>query len=383
MKKQAVLSFILLVSIFGSCARAFAGESKAAATHGGPTFDRLAWLAGLIDRLGRSDAPACVGPRGCSADIPADSPCTRPVSKRPDIVVDGVLPGGAKGVWAVAYRRMCSACYLGGEVHLALIRVEKKGTPRILETLSLRKDEADEIPGSVEMVSRDVDDDDRLEMVVRYQTERERAQKCSGLQSASAYYIVVRAEKLHLTQVLTERTEYHPPEKGRPYSTEIIFSDRNDDGYPDLVLKQTMLPDVSCREKKAKCHRNQGTETTVRVRRYVEERGKWDSDVFVGYSLSDGEGVRCDVPLPETPFAVVAETLPGARPERAMEAKAAALRDAGFEGACLYKGEDYKGLKSKHVYVIVSAHAVRSDADAAASTLRKAGFRPFVKELFQ
>ncbi len=380
--ERYTLLVLIHVFFFGFTGIATAGGKRPS---GGPSVDRLAWLSGLIEQLKHSEAPSCVGPRGCKADIPADSPCARPSSEQPDVIVDGVLPGDATGAWVVAYRLMCSECYLGGTAHLALVRVGKAKPPQIVETTALKRDEADEIPEAVEMKSVDVDADDRLEIVVRYNTVRERTRKCTGLRDASSYFLVVRTEKGRIIRLLSERSAYHPVGKGRPYTEAVRFLDESEDGYPDWVSVRTTLPNAACEKKGAKCKREGelGIHTTVTVKRYVEDAGDWSAPAFNGHALASGDGIQCEVPLPEKPFVVVAETLPGKKLTAAMEQKADALRSAGFERTCLYDGEDFKGLLPKHFYVIVSAHTSRSEADDRARRLRAAGFRPFVKELFK
>lgn len=351
----------------------------------GLVIDRLAWLAGLIEQLKNQPRPACEGPRGCSMSIPADSPCMRPVKSRPEVIIDGVLPGVLPNTWAVAYRRVCSDCYLGGAGTLALVRLGKGNTVGILDSLALKKTTDAEIPTPLEMISEDVDDDNRLEMVIRYRNERERKQKCTGLEDAAAFLLVARVDGNRLVEVAHAPLDFHPVDKGRPYTTAYRFEDENEDGYPDLILSRTDTPDIACAAKGAKCdvRGEKGIRTTESVHRYREDTGDWSEPPFSGYALEAGDTIHCAVPLPETPFAVIAQTLPGKTLTDAMEAKSRALRDAGYLRTCLYNGADYSGLKPDHFYVITSTHAGRGTADDAAFALRKAGFRPFVKELFR
>ena len=344
---------------------------------GGPAVDRLSWLAGLISTLQKEPSPPCVGPRGCKVDIPEDSPCRKPPKKRPDVVIDGVLPGGAPGTWTVGYRLMCSECYLGGTAALALVRVDKQGAVRILDTVTLPKYESSEIPSPVEMTSEDVDEDGRVEMTVCCRNDVEKKHKCMGLQDSSSYIFVFRPDGRRLTEVLREPLSIRPVGKGETTVARYHFNDENNDGYPDAVLTRTRRGKADdCQKKGTACM----TEQTVF--RYVEEKGDWSAVPFSGLTLGDGVAVDCDVPLPETPFVTVTETLTGKRVTPAMESKARAVREKGFARACLYDGARFPGLLEGRFYVISSAHDTRAEADDEAAALRRTGFRPFVKELF-
>ncbi len=359
-------------------------EGKAAApVKKGPAFDRLAWLSELISRLKSAPTPSCVGPRGCAMSFAEDSPCLSPVLKQPDVIVDGVVPAGAKDTWVVAYRLMCSACYLGGAGFLATVRHAGQDV-RILQTLPLRKETADEIPTVIEMTEQDVDNDNRSEILVQYGYVAENERKCTGMREASTFLLVLRAVKGQVSTLVDEQLAHRPLKKGRPFSTLFQFSDENDDGYPDLLLTRTMETELTCAQKGKKCNLigEAARHTLQTVLPYSEEKGDWSAAPYTGYALAGGDDIHCAIPLPETPFAVVTGIYAAKALDEKMEADADAIRKAGFSRACIFNGGDYKGLGDKKLAVIAGAFSTRKAAEKAAADLRAAGFRPFVKEMF-
>jgi hypothetical protein len=305
------------------------------------------------------------------------------VNKTPDVIIDGVLPGGGRDTFVVAYRLMCSACYLGGAGFLASVRTTGRNV-RILDTVTLNKETEDEIPTLIEMNENDADADGRPEIVVQYGYETENEHKCTGMRNASTFLLIVRAIDGRISTLIHEQLNHTPMKKGRPFITTFRFSDENEDDYPDLILSRTIEPDLSCNTKTKKCTLvgETGIYTIHTVLPYTEDKGDWSAHPYTGYTLTDGADIDCDVPLPETPFAVVAGLHPGKQLTEKMEAAALAIRRAGFPRACIFNGNDFEGLEDNQFAVIADAFSKRSIADDTAETLRKAGFRPFVKEVF-
>ncbi len=348
----------------------------------GYAIDRLAWLADLLKHLRTLPRPACIGPRGCSLSIPEDSPCRKPVEQKPEPVVDGVIPGDALGIWIVGYRLMCSSCYLGGTGYLAIVQVTDNREPHIIDSIELKKSFDDELPNPIMISHEDFDEDGKPEISVYYQNVSEGKKKCTGLHDASAYLLAARISSGKLHVLFHEQIRNKPLDKGRPFSSEYRFEDVSNDGYSDLIITKTVEADVLCPENKCEKKGLNGDHTVQTVYRYEEESRDFNSKPFRGYALSKNGDVDCEIPLPETPFAVIAGIFPGGEISDEMESEAIRLRQAGFKRTCLYNGDDYEGLKNKSISLIASAHASRSEADKEATELRKSGFRPFVKRLF-
>jgi hypothetical protein len=305
-------------------------------------------------------------------EIPVDSPCRRPAKKIPEVVIDGVVPGGAPETWVVAYRLICSACYEGGSGFLVLVKVDAKGNIRFLDKIALKKGNSEEIPKPVTLVSDDFDEDGSNEFTCRYRYVREKEEKCTGMTDASGYLLIARPGKQKLGVLFNERIDNIPKGKGRAYETDYRFEDLSDDGYPDLVMVRRFLAAGS------------GTVSVVQsVRCYDESARRWGEKPFQGYIPLDAKSIACDAPVPSKSFAVVAAIHSDEKLTAEIENLARSLRAAGFEGSCTYDTRELKGFRAARYVTIVSAHSSRNEADAVKIAVRRAGFSPFVKELFK
>ena len=336
-------------------------------------IDRLTWLSGLESRLEKSKRPSCIGPLGCKAEIPVDSPCRKPAKQNPEVVIDGVVPGGAPDTWVVAYRLTCSPCYEGATGYLLLVSVDKRGHISILDKTVLKKGNQDEIAAPLEMVSDDFDEDGSNEIACRYRTIREKAKKCTGMTDASGFLLISRPGKKDLGVLFHEQLDRFVNDKGDGYRTEYRFEDVSEDGYPDLVMIRTPLVDPTARN---------AVRAAQSVRLYNETLGRWSDKSYEGVIVGSGRFTGCDVPVPGRNYAVVAALHREKQLNDNIAALSDALRQAGYQTPCVYDADAFGGIGAVKYVTIVSAHASRNDADAEKIKLRNAGFSPFVKTLF-
>lgn len=333
-------------------------------------IDRLVWIAKLEKRLRNGRMPTCIGPLGCKAEIPVGSPCRSPAKKQPTVIIDGIVPGSAPDTWVAAYRLTCSACYEGGHAYLLLLYAGPRGEMQFLDKIALKK-RPEEIPKPLEMIQDDFDENEQMEVACHYGYVKERSAKCTGMADASSSLIIIRPEKRRLRVLFHEQLSRVVDEKQSEIKTAYRFEDASEDGYPDLITIR-----VQPRPKKGP------TITTFTVRRYNDGEKNWSKEGNVGLLPWEEADMTCDMPLPDKPFAVVAAMHKEKRPTHELAHLIKTLRESGFEGTCLYDTKTLKGFKAARYVTIVSGHATRKGADAAKLALRRAGFSPFVKELF-
>ncbi len=343
----------------------FAGLTAEAGA--GPSFDRLVWLDGVTKKLALGPRPQCIGPLGCSAEIPVDSPCRKPAKPEPEVVVDSVVPGATPDTWVVGYRLNCSACYVGGKAYLALVRV-RGNNAQIVHKEALRRGRKGAFPEPLDLSSEDLDGDGISEVVCRYRYSIEKKHKCTGMREAGSFLLIAKPKGGEIKPLFHERLTDPLSRKKRAVTVDVRFVDETGDGYADLVVTRNTA--------------GKRTLTTRTVRRYDPDTEDWSGDPITGHAQVGLEEADCDVPLPEKPFVVVARLYRGDKMTDEMARHAAALRKAGFSGACSYRGADFEGLSDKHWVTVVSAHATRSEAEERARAVRASGFTPYVKELF-
>lgn len=342
-----------------------AGPTAGAAA--GPSIDRLVWLGSVIEKLGKGPRPPCIGPLGCTAEIPVDSPCRKPARPDPEVLVDSVVPGAAAGTWVVGYRLNCSACYIGGKAYLALVRVHGNRA-QIIRKQPLRQGRKGAFPEPLDLSSEDLDGDGIPEVVCRYRYSIEKEHKCTGMQDAGSFLLIAKPKGGDIQPLFHEQLTDPLSRKKRTVAVDVQFVDETGDGHADLVVTRTTT--------------GKRTLTTRTVRRFDPDTGDWSGEPYTGHAQVGQENADCDVPLPEKPFVVVARLYRGDKMTPRMARDAAALRKAGFSGACSYRGVEFHGLSDKHWVTVVSAHTTRAEAEERARAVRASGFTPYVKELF-